>query len=110
MAFAPKEDPPGAVDLIRDAVATFRVSGAIERCQERFHDDGTLETRINLVGNEDEVEDEPMGLSVRVGGKLAGTPLGDCLMAELRPILDRVSLPPESESGVVFARFPKKKG
>jgi hypothetical protein len=101
-------DPPEGIDLVREAVKALRASGAVERCQDRFHDEGTLETRINLVGHEDDLEDEPLGLSVRVGGKLAGTPLGECLASELRAALNRVALPPAFESGVVFARFPKR--
>jgi hypothetical protein len=96
------------IDLLRAAVTTFRKSGAIERCQARFKDEGTLETRINLVGDEDDLEDAPLGLTLRIGGRLAGTPLGDCIAAELRRALDAVTLPPRYETGVVFARFPKR--
>ena len=102
--------PPGApaeaFDLVSDAVTRFRKSGAVERCQRSFAADGTLETRINLVGDEGDLEDAPLGVSVRIGGKLAGTPLGDCVATELKRVLDDVRLPAEYESGVVFATFP----
>jgi hypothetical protein len=102
------DDPPEGIDLLRAAVTAFRKSGAIERCQTTFEDEGTLETRINVVSDEDDLEDEPLGLTLRVGGRLAGTPLGDCIAAALRRALDAVKLPPRYETAVVFARFPKK--
>jgi hypothetical protein len=102
----PPAAPAEAFDLVSDAVTRFRKSGAVERCQQRFAADGTLETRINLVGDEGDLEDAPLGLSVRIGGKLAGTPLGDCIAADLKRVLDDLRLPAEYESGVVFATFP----
>jgi hypothetical protein len=101
-------DPPEAIDIVGDAVKALRRSGAIERCQQRFPGQGALDTRINIVGDPGEIEDAPPGISVRAGGKLAGTPLGDCIAAELKRALDAVELPADHESGVLYAQFPKQ--
>jgi hypothetical protein len=103
-----KDDPPEAIDIIRDAVTGLRKSGAVERCRSQFPQEGSLETRINFVGDEDDLEDAPLGVSLRVGGRLAGTPLGECFESELRRVLAAVDLPLPFASGVLFARFPTK--
>jgi hypothetical protein len=102
------DDPPEASDLVGAAISTFRRAGVIQRCQQNFRDEGHLDARINIVADEGDLEDAPVGITIRPGGQLAGTPLGQCLVTELRRVLDAVALPADYESAVLFVRLPEK--
>jgi hypothetical protein len=106
---------PGAVrssDLLQQAVQDFEGSGAPEACQAQFGrvdslDVGTLDAQLSLAASE---QDTTSGEAAEIvaGGRLAGTPLGNCIDAEFRKALRERTLPPHYESASLLAQFPKR--
>jgi hypothetical protein len=96
-------------DLLQGALQDFEASGAIEGCTGKFAGEGTLDAQVSIVSEEDSAANgQPTGISVRAGGPLAGTPLGNCIDAEFRRSLMAIALPPHYESATVMAQYPRR--
>jgi hypothetical protein len=101
---------PGVVrgdDFLQEVLTNFQRSGAVEACRTRFRGAGALELRLSLLSQPAaEDADAPPGLTARTGGVLAGTPLGDCMAAELQRSLASVPLPPRFDPAILLAQLP----
>lgn len=96
-------------DLLQQALQDFEASGAIEECQARFRreGEGTLDAHVSIASAEEASEEAPAGINVRAGGRLAGTPLGQCIDAAFRRALTAIELPSQYDGAVVLAQYPK---
>jgi hypothetical protein len=117
---------PGAMrssDLLLQALQDFEGSGAIEGCQARFSGAGTLDAEVSLAASDHApvrpsdapgeaalagAGDQEPGIAVQAGGRLAGTPLGNCIDGEFRRTLAALTLPPHFEDATLMAQFPKR--
>jgi hypothetical protein len=74
-AAPPPPAPPLSPADIKDAMAQVKVRGNV--CAQRFGRGGTAELKIT-VGKDGKVSD------VQLGGKLAGTPVADCIQQAVK--------------------------
>ena len=105
---------PGAVrssDLLQQALQDFEASGAVEDCQNQLgrggaSEVGTLDAQVTLAPSD---EDASSGEATEVvaGGRLAGTPLSNCIDAQFRKALRSQTLPPHYEHASLLAQFPR---
>jgi hypothetical protein len=101
-------DVPSGFDILMRLVDDLRRSGDVEHCAARYDDKGSLDVRLNLAMDEDDFEDAPSGLSLRVTGPLVGTPLGDCIVAQLRRARDAIDLPASYQPAALHLSLPEK--
>jgi hypothetical protein len=93
--------------VLQQALHDFEASGAVEACQARHRDEGTLAARIALTPSEPVAGEVDSGITVETSGPLAPTMLGRCIDGELRRALAAVSLPPRYEHASLLAHFPR---
>jgi hypothetical protein len=86
-------------------VADFERTGAVDRCVQRYREEGVPEVSLTLLNDDDESEFDSSGLSFRLRGPLAGTQLGNCIADEIRVALQRVQLPERYRSASLSVRF-----
>jgi hypothetical protein len=78
--------------MLREQVARFRASGAVQACAARFQATGVLDCRISFVPDDDMAAGVPPGVTIQAGGDLAGTPAGDCIYSALEQSLKDVEV------------------
>jgi hypothetical protein len=95
---------PDGRALLDGALAAFRTSGAIEKCQPSPELE-PLVVRLDLPEEGDQ-EDGARAIVVRIGGATAAAPFGACVAEALRKSMAGVALPPHASSATVFATVP----
>jgi hypothetical protein len=95
----PGDRPPGD-EILQRFIADFERTGAVDRCAQRYREEGMPEVRFTLFNEDEESEFDPVGLSFQLKGPLARTPLGTCIADEIRVALDAVQLPNRYQSAV----------
>jgi hypothetical protein len=89
--------------ILRGVLEAFKRSGAIESCASRNALDGSLNARVDLSSEDDNLDDRPPGFSVHVGGTLVGSRLGDCVTLALESAMRATPLPPRHSSATELA-------
>jgi RNA polymerase sigma factor (sigma-70 family) len=104
---------PQGEDLMKKLLANFDASPALPDCEKRFPAQGRAELRFNLPG-EGELNDDgqPGKISARMGGTVAGTPLGKCLQEEIERRILSAELPAGVKGVAQFKKydFPRAAG
>ncbi len=84
------------IDILDELVRRFEASGVRERCAADNPDQGTLSLRLDVA-----MPDAP-GITLNVGGNLAATGAGRCLVRALRALADATELPPRVSGAVRY--------
>lgn len=84
------------IDILNDLVQRFEASGARTRCAADNPDRGKLALRLDVA-----MPDAP-GITLNVGGNLAATGTGRCLVRALRALADATELPPRVSGAVLY--------
>ncbi len=90
-----------AVDLtpkLEALIAEFKDSAAMTECSAIGREPGVLEIKLALVPDE-------ATLSLSVGGSLAGTAAGRCLVDRISALVNGFRIPPGVKHGQVYASF-----
>ncbi|MBA3819524.1 MAG: hypothetical protein H0X17_11575 [Deltaproteobacteria bacterium] len=79
-------------------IAGFKDSSAMTECSAIGREPGVLEIKLALIPDE-------ARLALSVGGSLAGTSVGRCLVERLSALVNGFSIPPGVTHGQVYASF-----